>query len=123
MRCSLIFFSTFAELEILKDKPDKTKYKKHSDNARMAAFLFVRAKDSWQAINDELGLRPNFDEEISMFLFSFDLMKGKEELMREIAFSESEVQEYFRKKDGDSKIRTLDDEKKSIREVLDLPEK
>ena len=63
------FFSTFAELEILKDKTDKTKYKKHSDNARMAAFLFVRAKDSWQAVNDELGLRPDYDEDISENLF------------------------------------------------------
>ncbi len=88
---------------------------------KMTAFLYVRATDSWKILNDELGLQPNYDEEMSEFLFSFELMEAKEKTMREIAYNEDETREQMKKNTGDDKIRTLKDEIKEIRKALELP--
>lgn len=90
------------------------------DHAKLAAYLYVRATDSWKAVNDELGLRPNFDEEMSEFLFALEMMKSKEEIMRELAFTEDEVGKFIKAKTGNDKIQTLEDEIKAIREALGL---
>ena len=57
----------------------------------MAAYLYVRATDSWNAINDELGLRPNFDEEIGEHLLAVELLRYKDSLMRTYAFWEDDA--------------------------------
>ena len=88
---------------------------------KMTAFLYVRATDSWKILNDELGLQPNYDEEMSEFLFSFELMEAKEKTMREIAYNEDETRQQMKEDTGDDKIRTLEDEIKAIRKALGLP--
>ncbi len=115
------YFCKQAELDILKNKSSLKDKERLLNAASMAAFLYCRAKDAWQTVNDELGLRPNYDEEISKFLFSIDLMKAKEKVMRKMAFTECEASEYLKKNHGGGKIQTVEDEVKAIREVLDLP--
>ncbi len=80
-----------AELDVLKNKPNMEREERLFEDVSLAAFLYVRATDSWKALNDELGLRPNFDEEIAEFILSLDLMEAKEKLMRKMAFSETEA--------------------------------
>jgi hypothetical protein len=115
------YFSTLAEFEIMKKKPNFERVERLMTDARMTAFLYVRATDSWKIINDELGLRPNYDEEISEFLFSIVLMREKEEVMRKMAMTETEAREEIKKHTGKGKIQTLADEIKAIKEALDLP--
>lgn len=117
------FFYQRAELEILKNKSSLSNYKKHLDNAGMAAFLYFRAKHSWRIVNDELGLRPNFDEEISECLFSITLMELKEEVMRDLALTEDEATERIRNKYGEAKAKSLEEEANDIREALGLSKK
>lgn len=114
------FFCELAELEILKNKSSYGKYEKYLENAKMSAFLYFRAKDSWQIVSDELCLRADFDEEISAFLFSYDLMKQKEIIMREMTLSQDEANEHLEKHFGGGQIKTVEDEASSIREVLGL---
>ncbi len=91
------------------------------DCALLAAYLYVRATDSWRIVCDELGLRPNFNEQISNSLFSVTMLEVKDKLLREVAFTESEAKDYLRKQCGSINIQTLEDETKEIREVLGLP--
>jgi hypothetical protein len=114
------YFTMRAELEILKEKPNLKLLERLAIDQKMTAFLFIRATDSWRTVNNELGLRPNFDEEISQFLFSIEMMKGKEEMMRALAFSETEAVEHLKKRYGDGTIQTLADEIKAIKEALGL---
>lgn len=94
-----------------------------SDNARLAAYLYVRATDTWKTVSDEFGLCPNFKQEISAHLFSVEMLNAKDELLREFAFTESEVKDYIEKQTGNAKIQTLADEIKAVREALGLPSK
>jgi hypothetical protein len=114
------FFCMLAELEMLKDKPNFSKCDKYLEDAGMSAFLYCRATDSWQIVNDELGLRPNWDEEISEFLFSYKIMKQKEVVMRKMAFNEEEATERIRKHFGDGRVKSLEAEAESIREALGI---
>lgn len=94
-----------------------------SNEAKLAAYLYVRATDSWKAVNDELGLRPNFEDELAEHLFAIEMLKRKEILLREIAFTEDEARKFIKAKTGNDKIKTLGEEIKDIREALELPEK
>lgn len=94
-----------------------------SNNARLTAFLYVRATDSWQAVCDELGLRPNYSQEICDLLFSVEMLNRKDELLREFAFTEKEAKEFIKARTGNEEIKTIEDEKKAIREALELPTK
>jgi hypothetical protein len=114
------YFYLRAELEILKKKSNYSKYEKHLENAKMSAFLYFRSKDSWQIVNDELGLRPNWDEEMAEFLFSITLMNAKEKIMLEVGFNEDEATEQVTKYYGDGKAKTVEEEANSIREALGL---
>lgn len=91
-----------------------------SNDARLAAFLYVRATDAWQTVNDEIGLQSDFEASISEHLFAFEIFKLKADLMREAAFNEQEARDFIKAKTGSDKIKTLDDEIKSIREALGL---
>lgn len=108
-------------LEKLKNK-SVSNAERYFDDARMSAFLYCRAKDSWQEVNDELGLRPNFDKEISEFLFAYDLLIEKEIVMREMAFSLDEAKEMMKRKTGNNYVKTIEEEKQDIRKALELPE-
>lgn len=116
------FFYLRAELELEKpkNKLDFSRYEKHIENAKMSAFLYFRAKNAWQIVNDELGLRPNFDEEVSEYLFSIILMRAKEEIMRDLVFTDDEATEQIRKLSGEGKAKTVEDEANEIREALGL---
>ena len=94
-----------------------------SNDAKLAAYLYVRATDSWKAVNDELGLRTNFEDELAEHLFAIEMLKMKEILLREIAFTEDEARAFIKAKTGNDTIQTLEDEIKAIREALGLPEK
>ncbi len=52
-----------------------------SNDTKLAAYLYVHATDSWKAVNDELGLRPNFEEELAEHFFVIEMMKPKEEII------------------------------------------
>ncbi len=91
-----------------------------TDHMRLAAYLYVRTTDSWRAVCDEFGLRPDFNEQISNHLFAVEVLEIKDSLLREFAFTESEAQAYIEKQSGIGKIQTLADETKAIREVLGL---
>lgn len=93
------------------------------DDARLSAFCYVRATDSWKTINDELGLRPNFDAQISEHLFAIEVLNQKDSFLREIAFTEAEAREFLKTKTGKDKIKTLDEEITDIREALGLKTK
>lgn len=114
------FFTTLAELEILKNKSSSGKHEKYLEEVKMSAFLYCRAVDSWQIVSDELGLQQNFDERISEFLFNYDLVQAKEKIMRKLAFTESEARKMVRKHFENGEIKTIEDEANSIREALGL---
>lgn len=114
------YFIMEAELNIYSKNFNAERDERLINDAKMAAFLYVRATDAWRIVNDELGLRPNFDEEMAQFLFSIEMMKDKEETMRHLAFSEDEAREQIKKHTGTDKIQTLEDEIKAIKEVLEL---
>ena len=94
-----------------------------ANDARLVAFLYVRATDSWQAVCDELGLRPNYSQEICDLLFSVEMLERKDALLREFAFTEKEAKEFIKARTGNEEIKTIEDEMKAIREALDLPTK
>ena len=91
-----------------------------TNNLRLSAFLYVRATDSWNAVNDELGLRKTFDQEIGEVLFCSHLLQSKDAVMRKIAFSEDEVRTYLLKRTGSGGMKTIDDEINDYREYLEL---
>jgi hypothetical protein len=90
------------------------------DDAKVAAYLYVRATDVWNMVNDELGLRPDFDDEIGGFLFSVNLLKAKEAIMRKFAFTEDEIKVCIKDETGEYKIQTIEDEARRIYEGLGL---
>jgi hypothetical protein len=110
----------FAELEKLIDKSVSSKHERINDDLRLAGYLYVRATDSWNAINDELSLRPHFDEEIGGILFSIELLHAKDAIMREYAFSEDEARAYIQKLTGMSEIKTIEQEIQDYRDYLEL---
>lgn len=115
------YFSYEYELEVLINKSSSKRCERLLIDMQMTAYLFVRATDSWKILNAELGLRPNFDEEILEFLFSFEMVKQKEEIMRDLAFSEDEMKKHIKSYTGNDKIQTLEDEIEAIRKALELP--
>jgi hypothetical protein len=84
------------------------------DDAKLAAYLYVRETDAWNIVNTELCLRPKFDEEIGGFLFSVQLLERKDRIMRKFAFSEDEVKEPLEKRFGKGKMKTIAEEANSI---------
>ncbi len=115
------FFCELSEREFYSDKPNEERDERILLDMKMSAYLYVRATDSWKILNDELGLRPNFDEEMSEVLFSLEMMKRKEMLMRKIAFTEDEAKEHLKAQIGSDKMQTLEDEIEAIRKALNLP--
>jgi hypothetical protein len=91
-----------------------------ANDLRLSAFLYVRATDSWKSVNDQLGLRTNFDEEIGELLFSTELLQSKEAAMRQLAFTEAEARAYLLKRTGSDNMKTIDDEIAGYREYLEL---
>ncbi len=91
------------------------------DPARVTAYLYVRATDSWASVCDEFGLCSDFNEQICKHLFSVEMLEIKDSLLRECAFTESEARDYIEKQSGIGKIQTLADEIKALREALGLP--
>jgi hypothetical protein len=108
------------ELEKLNNKSVSDRHERLSNDLKLAAYLYVRATDSWNVINDEMGLRPNFDDEIGGFLLSKEVLQRKDILMRAMAFSESEAKEYVRKQTGSEVFRTVEDEIDEYRKYLNL---
>jgi len=94
-----------------------------TDHTRLAAYLYVRATDSWRAVCEEFGLCPDFSKQICQHLFAVEALEMKDSLLREFAFTESEARDYIEKQTGISKIQTLADEITAIREALGLPSK
>lgn len=114
------YFYLRAELALTKKKASFRDYERHLENAKMSAFLYFRAKDSWEIVNDELGLRPNWDEEISEFLFSIALMRAKEKVMCEVVYTEEEATELVKKHYENGRVKSVETEADSIREALGL---
>jgi hypothetical protein len=92
-----------------------------SDNAKLAAYLYVRTTDSWKAVSDELCLRPDYDKEIGEIFFAIYLLIVKDRLLREFAFTENEAKDYLEKQYGISEMKTVADEINALREALGLP--
>lgn len=113
-------FLLIGQLDRLINKSSLKAVKRIDDDLRLGAFLYVRATDSWDAVNKELGLRPNFDEEIGEHLFAIDLMRSKDQTMRAIAFSEDEAKAFVRKRTGIDEFRTMEKEIEAYREFLEL---
>jgi len=109
-----------SELEKLKNKSSLKARARRSNQIRLAGYLYVRATDAWNAINEELGLRPNFDEVLGEHLFSIELLRTKDVMMREYAFSEAEAIAYTFKNKGKDDFRTIEREIEAYREILDL---
>jgi hypothetical protein len=91
-----------------------------SNDAKLAAYLYVRATDSWKAVNDELALRSDFEEELAEHLFAIEMLKRKEILLREVAFTEDEARTFIKEKTGTEEMQTIEDEKKAIREAMGI---
>lgn len=117
------YFWERSAIDVFSDKPNEQREERLLLDMKMSAYLYVRATDSWKILNDELGLRPNFDEEMSEFLFSLEIMNDKEMLMRKIAFTEDEAKEHLKEQTGSDKMQTIADEVEAIRKALNLPTK
>jgi hypothetical protein len=110
-------FDIFSRL----DEDDEDDDESISGHAKLAAYLYVRATDSWKAVSDELCLRPDYDKEISSILPGLGLLTVKDRFLREFAFTETETRDYLEKQTGNGEIKTLADETNALREVLGLP--
>jgi hypothetical protein len=108
------------DLDRLINKSKAKNERRVMDDLRLAAFLYVRATDSGNSVNDELGLRTNFDEEIGELLLAYDLFRSKDALMRQVAFSEDEARRYIHRRTGEAEIRTIEQEIDGYREILGL---
>lgn len=127
--CNLIFrlghMMTFYHfLEIINEKLEGEMSPKEDErfciNLRIAAFLYVRATDSWNLVNNELSLRTTFDTEIGEILYSIDLLQSKDAMMRELAFTEDEARAYLLEQTGSDAMKTIEDEVEGYREYLGL---
>lgn len=107
-------------LDNLKNKSKSKRNERISNNLRLAAYLYVRATDSWRAVNSELGLRTNFDEEIGSYLLTFDTLESRDALMRKCAFSEEEARAFLLRSTGSDELVTIAQEIESIREALKI---
>lgn len=107
-------------IEKLKNLSESDDVDRLFDNAKIAAYLYVRATDVWNMVNEELGLRPDFDDEIGEFLFSVNLLKAKEAIMRRLAFTEDEVNVCVKDEKGEYQIQTIEDEARAILEGFGL---
>lgn len=107
-------------IERLKNLSESDDVDRLFDNAKAAAYLYVRATDAWNMVNDELGLRPDFDDEIGGLLFSVSLLKAKEAIMRRFAFTEDEVKVCVKDETGEYQIQTIEDEARAIIEGFGL---
>ncbi len=113
-------FLLFGGPDSLKNKSVLANEKRRTNNLKLSAFLYVRATDSWNAVNDELGLRPNYDKAIGDILFPFDILQWKDEMMREFAFSEDEAKEYIFERTGRNDFKTMENEIDEFRKYLEL---
>lgn len=113
-------FLLFGEFDCLKNKSVLANNKRRKNDLRLSAFLYVRATDSWNAVNDELGLRPKYDEEIGDILFPVDILQIKDAMMREHAFSEDEAKEYIFEQTGMNDFKTMEKEIDEYRKYLEL---
>jgi hypothetical protein len=113
------FFMT-CELEKLIDKSVSTSDKRLNNDLRMAAFLYVRATDTLKTLNEELSLRPSFDEELCSLLLSIELFTANDSVMRAYAFSEAEAQRHIFEQTGDASCRTIADEVSALKEYLEI---
>ena len=108
------------ELEKLKNKSVLKARLNSSNEMKLAGYLYVRATDSWNAITEELGLRTNYEEELGEHLFALDLLRAKDAMMRELAFTEADARAYTLKRTGMDDFRTIEQEIEGYREILDL---
>lgn len=115
-----MFLVMEAELDVLKNISKVRQKERLSNDLRLAAYLYIRATDSWKAVNSELGLRPNFDEEIGEYLITYDLLESRDALMRKCAFSEDEAKAYLRQSTGSDDLVTIAQETEAIREALKI---
>ena len=113
-------FLLFSGSDCLKNKSGLANEKRRTNHLKLAAFLYVRATDSWNAVSDELGLRPNYDEEIADILFPIDLLQVKDAMMREYAFSEHEAKQYIFEQTGRNEFATMEKEISEYRKYLEL---
>ncbi len=113
-------FLLLGESNCLKNKSVLANKERQVNDLRLSAFLYVRATDSWNAVNDELGLRPNYDEAIGDILFPFDILQWKDEMLRECAFSEDEAKEYIFERTGRNDFKTMENEIDEFRKYLKL---
>ena len=113
-------FLLHIELEKLINKSSFKVEGRISNDLRLAGYLYVRATHSWSVINEELGLRSNFDEGIGQHLLAMWLFRAKDAAMCEIAFSESEAMAFVAKKTKSSEFKTIEMETAEYREILGL---
>jgi hypothetical protein len=115
------FFCYEAELDYLRNKSSSKREERLDVDARMSAFLYVRATDSWKSVCQEFSINPDFADEVCELLYSVKMMRAKDELLRAMAFTEEEAQAEIIKLFGKGKVKTLEEEIASIKEVLGLP--
>jgi hypothetical protein len=113
------FFMT-CELEKLIDRSVSPNDKHLNKDLRMAAFLYVRATDSWDTLNREMSLQPSFDESLCSLLLSFELFQAKDSVMRAYAYSEDEARKNIVERTGDERFATVRDEIKALKEYLEI---
>jgi hypothetical protein len=94
-----------------------------TDQMRLAAYLYVRATDSWRAVCDEISVSPDFNQQTSRLLVAVEVLEFKDSLLREFTFTESEAKDYVEKRCGSGDMKTLATETKAMREALGLAHK
>lgn len=87
---------------------------------KLAGFLYVRDTDSWQALNDELGLQPDYEGAIAQVLISREFLGSLDSVLREIAFTEVEASAYLLERYGTAGVGTIEQAKAGYRAALGL---
>jgi hypothetical protein len=90
------------------------------DEIKLVAYFYVRETDSWKTVNDEMGLRPDFDRSIGQLPISSDFMEELDSIMRATAFTESEAGAYLLQQHGTREIKTAERESAVYRAILGL---
>lgn len=117
-------FETFIRFSA--DEEDKKRSDYFLQSAKMSAYLYVIETDAWTIVCEELGFEVNWFRSLAgQFCYAVEMMERQNSLLRGCAFSEDEARNFIKqggkrfKLDGFTKIKTLEDQIKAYRDLID----
>lgn len=104
--------------QIAETNPEKSE--KMLDNILLCGYLYSIETDAWKAAGDEFGFDvQGFRQIMADDLMTFGLLELKDEMMRELAFTEDGVRKVLERKKMDSaEMKTLENQTAKYKKIL-----